>query len=1021
MFIKSKLNRIAIAVAMSVGMSTAAMAQVTSSGIDGKVVGPQGAPAAGTEVTVTHLPTGATKTITVNANGTFNLSGLRVGGPYRILLDSNSLGDKAIDDVYLTLGEQYPLTVALEADSGVERIAVTGSQLSSLAFGKNSPATIFDLDSLENAPAINRNITDVLRIDPRVYVDEGGQNAIQCAGKSPRFNSLTVDGIRLNDSFGLNSNGYPTERMPFSFDAIEQVAVELAPVSVIYGGFTACNINAVAKTGTNEFHGSAFYDYTDDSLKSDNLQGDKINLGAFEEKRYGVTVGGPIIKDTLFFFASYEKLEGANLFERGPQGSGAVNEVLVTQAELDEIVSISNTLYQYDPGPLPSSIPNEDEKILIKLDWNINEDHRASFTYNYNDGNNFTGADRDDNEIEFLNHHYERGAELTSYVASLYSDWTDKFSTEIRWVSQELDNRQVTLAGDGSIGGADFGEIRVDTGDVDVYLGSDDSRQANDLDWEQMSIILRGTYYMDNGHVLSFGYERDELDIFNVFVQHTETEIRFNSIDDFRNGLAGAIYYNNAPSGNPTDAAAVWGYEVNSLYFQDEFDLTDDLVVTAGLRYEWYTSDDAPPENPDFTADYGFANTNTVDGEGLLQPRIGLNYTLSDNTELRAGLALYSGGNPNVWLSNTYSNNNVSQFGARGRSFCYTSRLDRAVIDCGGQQTSLFDDDVVYVQVEDGAPNGPGYGIPKELFDAVSAGEGSNFEINYLDPDYKLSSELKLTAGMTHATDDDYIFDVDLIISRTQDATIVKRGDLDEAGFNENGYIDYDSNRMSSFVLTNSSVDSTSFSLSGSMTKSWDNGVQLTTGYAYSDAEDVQPMNSSVAFSNYQFRAYTNPNEEVSSLSDWNIEHRFTVDFRYTVELFDGLNTRFSAFAVSQSGRPYSRVLDNGNGEFGFTPFLENFNSGSGGVLPIGGERNGQTSSWWTKVDISVRQDIPAFAEGHNANIYMIMDNFTNFLNTDWGILNEADNTVRLSNNSAEVRQGDASQWEVRFGVQYKF
>jgi hypothetical protein len=205
------------------------------------------------------------------------------------------------------------------------------------------------------------------------------------------------------------------------------------------------------------------------------------------------------------------------------------------------------------------------------------------------------------------------------------------------------------------------------------------------------------------------------------------------------------------------------------------------------------------------------------------------------------------------------------------------------------------------------------------------------------------------------------------------------------------------------------------------MTKSWDNGIQLTTGYAYSDAEDSQPMNSAVAFSNYQFRAYTNPNEQVSSLSDWNIEHRITVDFRYTVELIDGLQTRFSAFGLSQSGSPYSRVLENGNSEFGFTPFLERFDSGSGAVLPIGSSRNSFESSWWTKVDISVRQDIPAFAEGHSANVYFIVDNFTNMLNDDWGVLYEAPNTVRIGDTTPETRQGDASQWELRFGVQYKF
>ncbi len=281
MFKKTKLNRIAIAVAMSVGMSTAAMAQETSSGITGKVVGPQGNAAPGTVVTITHVPSGTTKTTVVNSSGQFSAKGLRVGGPYSVKVDSDKFEDTLVNDVYLTLGESYNLNLALEMEQGVESIVVTASAISSSAFGGTGPAANFNLADLENAPAINRDINDVIRADPRVYIDESFNDAVQCAGASPRFNSLTLDGIRMNDNFGLNSNGYPTERMPFSFDAIEQVAVELAPFDVQYGGFTACNINAVTKSGTNEIHGSSFFDYSNDSLKGDTVQGREQDKGNY--------------------------------------------------------------------------------------------------------------------------------------------------------------------------------------------------------------------------------------------------------------------------------------------------------------------------------------------------------------------------------------------------------------------------------------------------------------------------------------------------------------------------------------------------------------------------------------------------------------------------------------------------------------------------------------------------------------------------------------------------------------------
>lgn len=1009
---KTKLTSIALAVAMSLGMSSAAIAQTTSSGMTGQIVGPNGNPASGTVVKVTHVPTGAVKTATVNSAGTFNLNGLRVGGPYTIELDSNTFADQTIEGVFLSLGETAPINRMLASEENIERIAVSASQISSLSFGKIGPGANFDLATLESAPAINRDLTDIVRIDPRIYVDEGGSGGIQCVGKSPRFNSLTVDGVRMNDLFGLNSNGYPTERMPFSYDAIEGVAVEIAPFDVIYGGFSACNISAVSKTGTNEVHGTAFYDYGSNDLRGDSLEGDDIEIGDYTEKRYGFSVGAPLIKDKLFIFAAYEKLEGANLFDRGVTGSGAINEVALTQTQLDEIIRISNDLYQFNPGTVPTSLANEDEKLLVKLDWNINEQHRASLTYNYNDGNNFSESDGDSDEFELSSHLYERGAELTSYSGVLYSDWSDKFSTEMRVSYTDLDNRQNSLTGDGSVGGNDFGEVKLFLDDVTVYLGSDDSRQVNDLNWDALSLMFRGNYYLDNGHTLTFGYESDDLDIFNIFVQHAETSLSFGSIADFENGFASDVEYGHAYSGDINDRAAEWGYTSHSTYIQDDFYLTDDLKVIAGLRYDWITTSDKPVENADFVAGNGYSNTANLDGVSLLQPRIGLNYTLSDSTEIRGGVGLFSGGNPNVWMTNNYQNTNVTGGEVDGGDFGY---------DDGSR--SLFDDDVVWANVEDGAPVGPGYGVPSELDDLLDSGAAGNFESNNLDPDFKMPSEWKVSAGITHVTDSDYILNADLLVSFTQDQAMIKYIGIEEVGFTDEGYIDYDRNGYGSLELTNSDEVSTSYSLTGTLEKNWDNGLRLVTGYSYSHAEDVQPMTSSVAFSNYQFRAFTNPNEDVSSLSDWNIEHRFTANLSYSVELISGLKTSFNMYALTQSGRPYSFVRTDGNSIFGFTPFLNNSDGLTSAPLPIGVDRNEEESAWWTKVDLAVRQEIPAFADGHSATVSLTIDNFTNFLNDDWGVLEEVSfNTAQIGNTtSPERRQGDASLWEMRIGVNYRF
>ncbi len=215
---KMQLRKTAIsaAIAATMGVSTGAFANETSSSIKGQITGPAGNPAAGTVVTIIHLPTGSSKTAVVNDAGYFSAKGLRVGGPYNVIIDSDKFEDQLIENVQLSLGKEYPVTVQLQAKTDMEQIVVTGRPISSFS-GGTGPTATFTQEDLETAPAINRDIKDIVRIDPRVYVDES-RDAIHCGGANPRYNSLTLDGVRMNDNFGLSSNGYPTVRPPFSFD-----------------------------------------------------------------------------------------------------------------------------------------------------------------------------------------------------------------------------------------------------------------------------------------------------------------------------------------------------------------------------------------------------------------------------------------------------------------------------------------------------------------------------------------------------------------------------------------------------------------------------------------------------------------------------------------------------------------------------------------------------------------------------------------------------------------------------------
>lgn len=1052
---------------------TPALAIETVGAIRGEVLSGSGEPVETASVRVVDTRTGRTKATTA-AGGSFLVKALEVGGPYSVTVEANNYPTRTINDVYVTLGQTQNVTVLMDVDV-VEELVVTAQALQSAAVAVG-PSSNFSLHDLETAPAINRDIKDVVRLDARVYVDEAFVDSIQCAGANPRFNSLTVDGVRLNDLFGLNSNGYPTERMPFSYDAIQQVAVEIAPFDVQYGGFSACNINAVTKSGSNEFYGSAFFDYTEDGWTGDSLEGDDIELGDFDEKRWGVSVGGPILRDRVFFFAAYEELEGAEVFDRGPVGSGAGREIQgVSQDQYDEILRISRDVYGYDPGGLPASLPVEDEKLLLKLSAEITDQHRAALTYTYNDGYSIAESDDDDNELEFSNHYYERGAELNSYVGQLFSDWSPNLSTEVRISYLELENRQISL------GGTDFGEVQITTEndpDLDgnpsiatVYLGADDSRHSNQLSYENWSYKLKATYSAGR-HLFTVGYERDDLEVFNLFIQESQGEFRFDSIEDFAAGTPSRVIYENAaPSNNPDDAAASFEYTINSIYFQDEIYFDElDLTIIGGLRYDWYESSDEPRENPNYVARYGFTNAQNLDGKDLIQPRVAFDWGLTPNLTVRGGVGAFSGGNPNVWISNNYSNDGITQVEANLFGLPDGESLFTIPTNGGGQAI---------------------YDIPQELFDAVASGTADS-GTNSLAAGFDIPYSVKYNLGMSYLFDapaglgTEYLFSADVIYSQFYDSAIIQDltlATVDTAADGRTIYRGIDrsdpncstptspdcSGRTEDFQLTNvkGDDDTEQTVLSLGLSKSYASGLSWAVAYAYTDSEDVNPMTSSVAFSNYSSIAVSDPNNPKAATSNYEIPHRFTMKLDFERAFWGDNMTRITLYGSVNEGRPYSFVFDNVGFDFGdpvgfidrqllyvptgpsdplvnfadgfdqaaFFAFVDDYNLDGGEIA----DRNGNHSSWWTKFDLKVEQEFPLPLNG-KAKAFLLVENIGNLLNDEWGVLYEGsfpraipivdasyDNDTgqytfeRFLDATVEGRATDASLWEVRAGIRIDF
>ena len=1041
-------------------------AQVTTASIKG-VVGDIGTGVNNVSVTVTDTRTNTSATTKTGANGEYYIPNLKIGGPYNVSISGDGVDEETISDVFLEIGKTQKLDFSSEPVA--DEVIVMGQMRKTMDIAIG-PASSYSTEDLRNLPGINKDIKDLAQIDSRLFYDKQN-DSLSCMGMNNRFNSLTVDGVRMNDGFGLKSGGYPTEGMPFAYEAIEQFAVEFAPYDVEYNGFTSCNINAVSKSGRNEFFGTLRYDYTDDSLKGDSLEGDTVSVPTFEEKTMQIAIGGPIVQDKLFFFAAYEKDEGVDTFERGYEGSGAINELPgFTEAQFNRVRDAAINTYGYDPGNLPSGIDYEVEKILLKFDANLSDNHRATLTYNYTDDAHTYESDSDPDEFEFSQHLYEIGDELESVNLAIFSDWTDNFSTEFRYGTLELDNSQECLDG------KTFGEMDIQIGSNSIYIGCDDSRHANSMAYEIDTLKIKGELSLGN-HVITAGYEIEDYEASNVFVQSFFGEYEFTSLENFENQIADEIVYGNAPSGTLSDAEVNFGYKISSFYLQDEFSIMQGkLDVTAGIRYDYYESGDLPTLNTDYADTFGRSNAINLDGKDIVLPRLGLNYEHDERTSLRGGIGVFSGGNPNVWLSNIYSGDHMSKL-----------------------ELALDDDSLVYgssginlaaLQYDGTCPSGldtacPGYLVPSLLTGDLASG-APKYEMVALDPNYEIPSELKFSFGVTHIANlpvegffaGDYELSFDYIKSDGEDSAGYIRKDLTLGTDRVAGIVPQleeitpavaGSDVKGTLELTNLQGNDTETMTFG-VAKDHGNGFDWKFSYTHMDSQDTGPMLSSVGFTSFDRRTYSHANEDVLSRSNFEIEDRVTFVANFEKEFATDYLTKFSLLATHQSGRPYSLVFE-GNNMTGYTPYQDeaatllyiptgandpnvvfdpgfdqtgffNFLAATGANQYAGGlaPRNAfDDSPDWAKIDIKIEQELPGLRPGDKSAVFLVVDNLGNLLNDEWGIFSRPSEratlyTVDASTNSDGQfvfeefnnpnrfsRDGNASLWSIRIGIRYDF
>ncbi|HEX3920324.1 MAG TPA: TonB-dependent receptor [Caulobacteraceae bacterium] len=668
--------------------ASGAYAQEITGGVAGHVI-ENGKPVAGAQVKVTNPANGVTVATTSGEGGFYSVRNLPPGGPYTVTATApdKSTDTQNVDQV--TIGAPYDLDFTL-GGAAVSEVTVTASPVIRNLTIATGPRTTLSARDISQLPSFAGDLHDLVRLSPFVTIDEANSNALIIAGANNHTNTIYLDGARQSDNFGLNNNGYPTQRTPFSLDIVQSLNLEVAPYDVQYGNFQGGIVNVVTKSGTNNFHGSASYTW-DSSANSGKVIGadalfagiedqkpagapDRAVTNKFSDKDSSFTIGGPLWTDHMFFFFGYDTYlgtGGSGAFV--PQDVAGANLITgVLQSDVTKVQTDLKSLYNYDPLNYGGQAPVENTDIFAKFDWYITSNQHLWFTYQETDGTLYNTPDGSvsSKELNLASSDYLQAQNLIAYTGDLTSNWTPDLSTEVQYVYRTVTSPSELLT-------APFANMLVSiplvtgppqTGGGSIDLGPDISRQANNLGVNDQQFRARAHYTLGD-NVVTAGYEWERTSEFDLFVQDATGAYTFNDscgpgIGNTLNGeyinleahVACKFTYQNAVDNNPATAAGTVVDYTNTLYAEDEWHVMPGLTVTGGLRYERYTSPDQPLLNPRFVAQYGFDNNLTTNGESILMPRAGFNWRPDPTLTITGGIGLFSGGNPDVYTYDSFDN-----------------------------------------------------------------------------------------------------------------------------------------------------------------------------------------------------------------------------------------------------------------------------------------------------------------------------------------------------------------------------
>jgi hypothetical protein len=935
-----------------VASATVGFAQgVTTGALTGDVVDPNGEPIPGATVEVELLTTGTVYRTFTDGSGRFNLPNVKVGGPYQVTVEMPGLQSQQASNVFVSLGEKTKLDFTLQLEAARGEVVVVGQSNPLISPSKVGAASNVSLESLEALPTLERGFEDFARTNPMIVVQpdtEDSPDVISVAGRNNRYNNIQVDGAVNNDLFGLSDTGTPgglSETTAISLDAIQELQLVIAPFDVRQGGFSGGGINAVTRSGTNDLHGSVYTYYRDDSMVGEGPS-DFPEFSHYRDLNYGFRIGGPIVRDKLFFFLNgdiTDRERGAGWSIDGSSGEVFAGGTLVEEAERFRNLLLA---YGHDPGgPSEFIRETESDKIFARFDFNLSDNNGLTVRHNWVDADNLR-LYPNEGTYAFPGDAHNMMSETNSTVFQLDSILGNNIFNQARVTYQTVRDRRSPVATFPSVSVSD-----VDEDSHGFRTGSGRYDAANTLDQDIIEFTDDFSWFLGD-HELVFGTHNEFFSFDNLFIENAYGSYYFFNLDMLEAGIADRFYISYSTDDDPSDSFNA--YQLG-FYVGDKWRVTDNLSVVLGLRVDIPKFPDTPNSNPETVELFGVSTDDVPDGNELWSPRVGFNWDITGKGEqqLRGGVGVFSGRSPYVWISNNYANNG----------------LERVYI-------STYGVDVPF--------NPDPFNQPHEIEGADVATQ----EVNLIDPDFEFPQITRFNLAYDRKLPWwDLVLSLEALHADSQSEILYTNLNLVETGTTLGGRPYYErlsSDYTGAYYLANTAGGYQS-NVSLKLEKPYGDKFWGYVSYAWGKSRVVNEGNSSQAESNWSRIETIDPNRPHLSPSDFEVEHRINASVSYRFNRDSDWETTVSAYYNLQSGRRFSVLAYSSypsfNGDFEqyndllYIPETEDEVIIQGGtweqfmdyihllgleeyigeVIP----RNAGKGPWWHTLDLSVAQSIP--------------------------------------------------------------